>query len=527
MPLGAGILSDPVEGGRRGGRTVQLAIDRSGAQPIYRQIADAIRGALQRGEIPPGTRLASTRALARQLSVHRQTIVEAYRLLGSEGRLRSGVGAGTFVEVPASPRPGRDDAGARPFSWRGLLRDPRLLDEDPTRVLSTSGLRLPRNAIQLAGAIPDRRQFPLADFAACVEEVLAGADSSLLDYAPPEGDEPLRRWVVEWLGRAGVRGLDEGRVVILSGSQQGLDLLGRLLLSAGEAVATEAPTYTGAFMALRHAGARIVTVPMEERGLSLDALETLLDREPVKFLYTMPCFQNPTGITLGERERERLLALARRRRLAIVEDHYDSDLHISGEPPRPLLADDQGGQIVYLGTFSKMLFPGVRVGWMIAPAELIDAVRQLRRAMDLASATLTQSAMARFCRHGHLERHLARVRRLNGQRLRAMLQALDEHFPPGAVWTRPRGGMTLWAEAPEGIDTLDLFHAAAARGVVFSPGTAFFPNGGGRRGMRLSFVRESEARIRRGVRILGELMSERLRGRRGEGTALDDATPPV
>lgn len=518
--------------------SVRIDLDRRGGQPIYLQIAGAIRAAIARVELPPGVKLPSTRSLAHELHVHRQTIVEAYRLLEREGHVRAGVGAGTFVAAggtavatgtPGGAPAARSASAPVPFSWSQLLRDPRLLEEDPTQWLSAVHLRVPRNAIQLSGVIPDRRQFPVADFVTSVEDVLAGADASLLDYAAPEGDEPLRAWVVSWLARMGVTGIDASRVFIVSGSQQGLDLLARLLLAPGDVVATEAPTYTGAFMALRHAGARVVTVPMGEQGLSVTALETLLDREPVKFLYTMPCFQNPTGISLDGATRGQLLALARRRHLAIVEDHYDSDLHYTGEPPRPLLADDASGQVAFLGTFSKMLFPGVRIGWLVAPGELVESIRQVRWVTDLASPTLTQSVMERFCRRGFLERHLERIRGVNALRLKAMLQALEAHFPKGASWTRPRGGMTLWAELPDTVNTLDLFRIAAERGVVFSPGPAFFPNGGGRHAMRLSFNRESEARIRRGIRILGELIAERMRTRthRGDGEPLAAEAPLI
>jgi 2-aminoadipate transaminase len=504
---------------------VRIDLDRRGGQPIYLQIAATIRAAIERAELSPGVKLPSTRSLAQELRVHRQTIVEAYRLLEREGHVRAGVGAGTFVAA-AEPLATRAElasegaargATAASFSWHQLLRDPRLLEEDPTQRFSALQFRVPRNAIQLSGVIPDRRQFPIADFVTSVEEVLSRADASLLDYGAPEGDELLRAWVVSWLARMGVTGIDESRVFIVSGSQQGLDLLARLLLAPGDVVATEAPTYTGAFMALRHAGARVVTVPMGPPGLSVGALETLLDREPVKFLYTMPCFQNPTGISIDAATRAQLLALARRRHLAIVEDHYDSDLHYAGKPPRPLLADDGSGQVTLLGTFSKMLFPGVRIGWLVAPHDLVESIRQARWVSDLASPTLTQSVMERFCRRGFLERHLERIRSVNALRLKAMLQALEAHFPPGATWTRPQGGMTLWVELPSAVNTLDLFRTAAERGVVFSPGSAFFPNGGGRHAMRLSFNRESEARIRRGIRLLGEMIAESLRTHRGEG----------
>jgi len=517
---------------------LDIRIDRRAAQPLYLQVADAIRGAIRAGRVGAGTKLPATRSLARDLGLHRNTVVEAYRQLEQQGWLSAGVGAGTFVApqagepeptsgTQAKPEAARreDEPSAAPFAWRDLLRDSRLLTDDPSRWLSTRSVPLPKHPILLSGAVPDRRLFPLEEFRASVRAVLDDADASLLEYAPPEGEEPLRSWVVRWMRRWGAQQVSAERVFILSGSQQGLDLLARLFLAPEDRVVTEAPTYTGAFMALRHAGAQILTVPMTAAGLDLDALEALVARQPIKFLYTMPCFQNPTGITQSAAVRARLLDIASRQRIAIVEDHYDSDLFYGEVPPRPLIADDRGGQVIYLGTFSKMLFPGLRIGWIVVPPDLADVVCQFRRATDLASATLPQSAMEHFCRAGHLERHLQRVRRIHARRLRAMLAALERHFPADARWTRPDGGMTLWVELPEPIDTLELFHEAARRGVVFSPGAAFYPNGGGRRAMRLTFNRESEGRIRRGIEILGELIAERLCARRMDRGAAEASTP--
>jgi len=509
------------------------AIDRDGGTPVYRQIAAVLRGRILSGDLADGARLPATRLLAERLKLHRNTVVAAYRLLEQEGLLRSGVGAGSFARSPAASAAGggtgpargsaaessrAGDAGAWPavgraarsFRWRPLMRDPMGLENDPARWMSSRHLPVPAGAIHLSGVVPDRRLFPLDDFRASMLAVLESAGPEILDYGAPEGDERLRRWVVAQLEGAGARGIRPERVFIVSGSQQGLDLLAKLLLAPGDPVAIEAPSYTGAFLALRHSGARILTVAMEESGLSIAALEMLLEREKVKFLYTMPSFQNPTGVSLAPAERERLLALARRTGLAIVEDHYDSDLYYEGSRPRPLLADDPGGQVVHLGSFSKILFPGLRIGWLVVPEELVNPLREIRWATDLASATLTQRAIEHFCREGRLECHLQRMRRINGRRLRVMLEALAEHFPAAARWSRPTGGMTLWVELPEEIDTVELFHQAAARGVLFSPGIAFYPQGGGRSAMRLSFNRESEARIREGIARLGEMITERL-----------------
>ncbi|MFH1143961.1 MAG: PLP-dependent aminotransferase family protein [Candidatus Eisenbacteria bacterium] len=506
--------------------TLGVAIDRRSDEPVYRQIAAAARERILAGRLADGSRLPSTRALASHLRVQRNTVVAAYRLLEQEGLLRSGVGAGSFVIARRSGE-GRNAGVDNPpaFAWHRLIRDPQALESDPARWLSARHLPVPASAIQLAGVIPDRRLFPFDDFRESVRTVLEKAGPEILDYGPAEGDERLRRWVAADLERAGVRGIGEERVFIVSGSQQGLDLLAKLFLAPGDPVAVEAPSYTGAFQSLRHCGARLLTVSMEATGLSLAALEELLGRERIKFLYTMPCFQNPTGISLGPSERKDLLELSRRAGLAIVEDHYESELYYRGERPRPLLADDPNGQVIHLGTFSKMLFPGLRIGWLIVPAELAEPLRQVRWATDLASSTLAQRVLEHFCREGRLEKHLRRIRSVNARRLEAMLEALSAHFPGEARWTEPAGGMTLWVELPEAVDTVELFHQAAARGVLFSPGIAFYPHGGGHAAMRLSFNRESERRIQEGVARLGQMIAERLaaaprRGGREEGPLL-------
>jgi 2-aminoadipate transaminase len=257
------------------------------------------------------------------------------------------------------------------------------------------------------------------------------------------------------------------------------------------------------------------------------ALEEALRREPARFLYLMPCYHNPTGVSLSETRRHQLLQVARERGLAILEDHYTSPLHYRGPAPRPLLADDPDGHVVHLGTFSKILFPGLRLGWLVMPPALRAPVRRLRWATDLSTGVFSQQILDRFCRSGRLARHLDRVRRLNAARLDAMLEALAEHFPREARWTHPQGGMTLWTELPEAIDTLELLREAAARGVLYTPGSAFYPNGGGRHAMRLSFNREEESRIRKGIRLLGEMIKTRLRAGRLGGRPARDAVPFV
>jgi DNA-binding transcriptional MocR family regulator len=516
------------------GEALRIELDREAPLPVYRQVAEAIRGAIRSGELTGGFRLPATRHLATKLGINRNTVVAAYRRLEEEGWVRSAVGAGTFVSEERALRspPTSEPAGepqqtgaSRAFSWSRLLRNPSGLEPDPRGILQPERIRMPTAPIRLNGAVPDSRQFPMREFASCVEEVLAAADPELLEYGSPEGYAPLRSWIIEWLREAGVEDLDPRRVFVVSGSQQGIDLLARLFLARGDCVILEEPTYTGAFMVLRQAGARVVTVPIDAQGIVPEALADALHREPVKLLYTMPCYQNPTGVSLSPARKDRILGLARQQGLAIIEDHYDSALGYSGEPWRPLLADEPRGQVIHLGTFSKILFPGLRLGWMVVPEELCGPLRQLRWATDLSSGTLTQRVMERFCRSGRLAHHLERLRDVNRRRLQVMLRALERHFPSAARWTRPSGGMTLWVELPEWMDTVELLREAAQEGVLFTPGSAFYPNGGGHSAMRLSFNREEEARIRRGVRMLGELIKKHMRTRRRGKRPARDAVP--
>ncbi len=526
---------------------ISIKLDRHGSEPLNRQIATVIRQAVISGSLAPGERLSATRTLAQDLGVHRNTVISAYRKLELEGFLLSTVGAGTFVSqtpplpeetdsgtrneashngsesIDSTPAPAED--GEHLFSWRRLLSHPDGLDPASTGLSRIGDIQVPRDPILLTGAVPDRRQFPMDEFTTCARKILSGVDPTILEYGSPEGYEPLREWIQEWLSTTGIGGIDLSRIFIVNGSQQGLDLLARLFLIPGDRVLIEEPTYSGACLILRQTGARMLGVPMDDSGLSVAAVENHLNQSNIKFLYTMPAYQNPTGICLSKKRRHALLQLARRRHLAIVEDHYDTPLYYSGEQPRSLLADEPDGTVIHLGTFSKILFPGLRLGWMIVPTELAESLGQLKRATDLSTGLLSQRVMVEFCCSGHLGGHLKRLRRINRSRLETMLEALTRSFPDEVTWTIPTGGMTLWVKLPKTIDVLELYRSAAYRGVLFTPGTAFYPNGGGRHALRLSFNRENEKRIQQGVSLLGELIKEHMLNRGGDLHTHDDAVP--
>jgi 2-aminoadipate transaminase len=499
--------------------SLELEIDRSSSRALYLQIADAVRERISRGQLHPGVKLPSTRAVARQLGVHRRTVIQAFNVLELDGWVTSGVGQGTFVHDRAgiegagpagaatSGQPVPDDPSAHTggFDWEPRLAHGPDRSSDFWRFWLRN--RPPEDCIRLTGATADPELFPAGELREVMGEVLRTQGASALDYGPPEGYPPLREWLAGRLEDRGVR-VDPAQVLIVNGSQQGMDLLARLLLEPGDDVLVEEPGYTNGFRLFQAHGAQVTGIPMDAGGLQLDRLDAACRQHSPKLLYTMPIFQNPTGLVLAEDRAGPLLEICARHQVPVLEDHFDADLAYGCEPPRPLRARDDAGRVILLGTFSKILFPGLRLGWLVLPRALVGPMSEIKQMTDLSSSLLAQHAMDLFCRRGLLDRHLERIRQVNRTRLQVLLEALEEALPPGAFWTRPQGGMTLWVRLPEGLDSLELLHQSRRRGLDFSPGPLFFPNGGGSEFLRLTYVRETEERIRQGVKILGSVIEE-------------------
>jgi DNA-binding transcriptional MocR family regulator len=490
-----------------------IHLDRHGLTPLYAQVASAIRECIQTGRFAGGAKLPATRELADALRVNRATAVEAYRILREDGWVRSGVGSGTFVVVRES------DEAATPATessfWSSRLED--LPRPEHGRVLAS----IPADTIRFTSPTADPAAFPLQEFREVLDEIFRREGNACLDYGPPDGYPPLREILAARLQRQGVR-VDASQVLLTNGSQQGLELIFRLLAPPGRTLLLEEPTYQLALRTARALRLSVRAVGMDEDGLRLDLLTRILDETRAGMLYTMPVFQNPTGLTLSRERRGRLLALAAERGLPIVEDHFDADLDYRGDAPPPLLAEGSPPNVAILGTFSKILFPGLRVGWIVVPEPLIGSLSEMKVCADLSGGLLTQMALYEFCRRGLLDSHLARIRERNGSRLTAMLSALDAHMPSGVGWTRPTGGMCLWVRLPKGLDADELAGEAQRRGVAVSAGTAFHTNGGGWDRLRLCFIREDEERIRAGIRLLAGAIEdgmERRPARESEGAA--------
>jgi 2-aminoadipate transaminase len=377
------------------------------------------------------------------------------------------------------------------------------------------------DVISFAGGLPAPEVFPVAEFTDAADRVLHDFGAKALQYSPTEGYLPLREMIARHTERFGLH-ITPDNIMITSGSQQALDLLGKVFINPGDRILVESPTYLGALQAWNAYGAEYVAVPLDEDGMDTDALECALRVGP-KFIYALPNFQNPAGVTLAMERRRRLVEMADRYGVPIVEDDPYGQLRFEGEHlPALVVLDGCGlhngdfcyrGNVIYLSTFSKILAPGIRLAWVVAPPEVIGKLVQAKQGTDLNTATLNQMVAYEVARGGFLDEHMQLIRRVYRERRDAMLDAMQRHFPHGVHWTRPQGGLFLWVTLPQGMDSTELLRAALKEKVAFVPGASFHPGGGGQNTMRLNFSNATPEKIREGIARLGGVLHDSLDSR--------------
>jgi 2-aminoadipate transaminase len=378
---------------------------------------------------------------------------------------------------------------------------------DLLKVLEQPGM------ISFAGGLPAPECFPTEELTAAAERVLVERPLAALQYGPTEGYGPLREFVTSVMRGRGLS-IPAEQVLMLSGSQQGLDGMGKLFLDPGSTLLVEEPTYLGALQAWRSYSPKFITLPIDADGLDVAFLEQVLKSgERPRFLYLVSCFQNPTGITPSPERKRALLEVAAKYGLPIVEDDPYGELYYEGGRP-PILAAldaDMHGElrhVVYLSTFSKLLAPGLRVGWAVAPIEIVGKLAHAKQGLDLHTGSLAQAIAYEACRDGLLDRHVPTIRATYHARRDAMLAALEQHMPTQVSWTRPGGGLFIWLTLPAQIDTTELLQASLEQKVAFVPGTPFYANGGGTNTMRLNFSHSSPEQIAEGVARLARSIVE-------------------
>lgn len=474
----------------------QLREDQSFAEQIAAHFADAIRaGALRAGE-----RLPTIRAAAAELGVTRGTVQEAYRRLAEHGLVVATVGRGTVVAERA------EREGVTPFSARAEAARRRVREHAGPPTLP-AGVR---EVADFADIHPDRSLFPVHEFAAALQRRLRRRGSELLAYGSPGGSPELRRLLAARREPIDPP-CDPEEILVTHGAQQGIDLVLHTFTRPGDAVAVTIPTYHHLFGLLDAHGLTIAPVRTAAGGgIDLDDLAAVLSRPRVRLLYVMPTFHNPTGRSMGADEREALMELVARTNVPVVEDEFERELRFSGEPLPLLRSLDPRGLTVTARTFSKGLFPGVRIGWLEASRDVAERMAALKRFIDLEGSPLLQEAMAEFIASGRLDHYLAALRDTLAARHAAARRALRDHMPEGFAWSSPQGGFALWVEGPAEDSGDALARRAADRGVTVTPGSLFDPRGRRSPGARLSLSRADGPEIARGIAVLGRCAREVL-----------------
>ena len=370
--------------------------------------------------------------------------------------------------------------------------------------------------ISFAGGLPAPEVFPVKEFQAACNAVLAQHGAQALQYSTTEGHRPLREMIARHNARYNVD-VTADNILITSGSQQALDFVGRLFVNRGDYIVVESPTYLGALQAWNAYGAQYISVPMDENGMIVDELEEALRKGP-KFIYVLPNFQNPSGSTLSLERREKLIELADKYGVPIIEDDPYGQLRYEGEHlPSVVYLDSQfrgpngghySGNVIYLSTFSKLLAPGLRLAWVIAPPEVIRKLVMTKQAADLHTSSFNQYVAYEVGKGGFLDEHVKVIRATYKERRDVMLEMMEEMFPSEVSWTHPQGGMFLWGILPECMDAADALKIAIERKVAFVPGAAFHANGGGANTMRINFSYSSPDTIREGITRLGTVLKE-------------------
>ena len=483
---------------------MRIPLDRHSAVPLYQQIETYLRQGILSGSLATNTRLPASRQLARDLGVNRITVENAYAVLETDGLIYSKMGSGTYV---LSPDPlsviSRDQPGTTWPLWQQSLELHSSTHKSSAEMRRASSHP---ELISFASGIGDAHLFPAEDFRKVLQTVMRRDGIAALDYGEPNGHAPLRETITHILASQGLQTRAEN-VLITAGSQQALSLVSQLLLKPGDVIMVESPTYSGALELFRALDFSVVGVPVDRQGMQVEALEKLLQQHHPKLIYTIPTFHNPTGTCLSTSRRIELIVLADRYNIPILEDDFVGDLRYEGRSQPALKALDPGGHVIYVSTFSKILMPGLRVGFLVAEGPIYQRLVDFKRVNDLATSTLIQRALEAYVTVGRYQSYLRRSCQTFRKRRDIMLRAMERYLPAEVDFDPPHGGLFIWLQLPENLSSRKLLSFAWEEGVDFSPGSDFFIDQiGGDNRLRLNFVAQSPDQIEEGIKRMGRAL---------------------
>jgi len=482
-----------------------IQIDRNGTRPVYLQVFDAIKVRIEQGSLKPGDRLPSSRRLSEQLGVNRTTIYKAYEELWAQGYIESTPGSYSFVrkrvEIVEEQRKG--GAGIIPWDEKVTAGTARLLSG---RKKETGKGRI--RGIDFTPLSPDPDLIPAGEYRKCLNRVMRDRGSNLLQYGDPLGYKPLRQSIAKRMKLHGIH-TSEKEVMVVNGIQNGLELVMKVLAGHGSTILVEEPTYSAALPLFSFYGAEVVPVPLDNEGVRLDILEKEVKTKNPAFFYTMPNFHNPSGITSSQDNRENLLKLAEACDLPILEDGFEEEMKYYGKAILPVKSMDRMGWVLYFGTFSKVLFPGLRKGWIVADPLLLDKLGAVKKAGEISGNSLEQAALELFCRLGHYDRHIQRMHKVYRKRMKTAIKAAREHLAPEICrYIQPMGGYTLWVELRDKqVKERAVIEQLQKQEVAVSPGSLFFTRKPPHASFRISIAHRREEEIREGMRRIGRALT--------------------
>ncbi|MDX2228792.1 MAG: PLP-dependent aminotransferase family protein [Leptolyngbyaceae cyanobacterium bins.349] len=479
---------------------MKIPLDRQSDQALYLQIRDRLKHLIQSGVLSSGQQLPSIRGLAESIQVNKLTVIEAYGMLEAEGLIFARQGAGYFVSTLETPAPNLASTFAPAQSVVIAEQSCCSFYRVYTTMLEA---RRAQDVIDFGLGFPH----PPADLSRIARRAMTEVSETLFHYDHPQGQQPLRQQIAQMLIQLGLPVSAED-LIVTAGSQQGLFLALHHYVRPGDWVVVESPTYYGVLSILENLGARVIGIPMTAEGMNLDLLEQYLRSHRPKLIYTISTLHNPTGITTTQTHRQHLLTLAEQYECPILEDNAYEGLNFAAVPP-PIKAIDQQGWVTYVGTFSKTIMPGLRVGFMVTNPHNHRALRNQKLLHDLSSSTVSQAIASEYLSSGHYRRHLHHLQTTYLQNRNAMLRAMEQSFPAEATWTIPEGGLFLWVQLPGQVAIPEVCQTAIAQGIAISDSSIFFPGKEGYPALRLSFLHSIED-IERGIFILGNLLKQSL-----------------
>lgn len=476
-----------------------IKLSREIDQPLYTQLYLKLKEMIMNGILAPDSRMPSIRQLANGLGINQVTAVSAYRQLESEGYIYTRAGSGSFV-TRILPITSHENQGDR------FISD-EIYQQDDLQLINSGQINIDKHTINFASATPTPDLFPVDDFKLVLNEVLERDKGLAFGYQESQGFYPLRQCISSVLHENKVPCTTEN-IQIISGAQQGIDIISKMFLKQGDYVITESPTYTGAIAVFKSRGAEIADVELQNDGPNLNILEYNLKKYKPRFIYTIPSFQNPTGYSYSNAKREEMLKLANKYDTYIIEDDYVSDLDFENRNYIPLKAMDNSDRVIFIKSFSKIFMPGLRLGFMIAPSHFQNRIQEAKHTSDISTSGLIQRAFDLYIRKGHWNKHLNYMYDTYKERYFTMISSLDRNLPADVTYSKPGGGLNVWLNLPYGYRTENLLKQSAAANIVFAPGKIFYSGNAPQmvNNIRLSFGAVHTHQIDDGIPRLCDLL---------------------